>query len=266
MEDPMRACLSLLLLLAAAPASAVMTTTAGLSALEYSLRDLRPQDTDAPSVTLSGFSSGSVFSAARDIASGRRDAWFTDAVHGYGDWSASVYPDPPSSRVEGHAIWEDNFFWTYGVGFADLLGPRSSAVISREKTSFGFELSPHTAIDWSIYYILDVRADRDAQATREDMAYAKVVVDAGGRQTLRIEAYANPDLGSDFVRREGVFTFSFVNDSDTNRSYQDNRFLAVSGVRPAALVPEPSTCALMLAGLGTVTLAARRRAERPRES
>jgi hypothetical protein len=247
-----------LLLLTALPASAVIATTAGLSGLDYTLRDLRPEDGAAPAVELSGFSSGSVFTAARNLLTHRRDAFFTDEVHGFGTWGSLV--DVESGHATGQAIWEGNFFWTYGVGFADLYGPRTSALINRQKVSFGFELAPHTAIDWSVYYIIDVRADANAEATRDDMGFAKVVVDAAGRQALHIEAYANPEFGPDSVRRQGALTFSFVNDGDAWRSFQDNRFLTVSGARPAALVPEPSSYALMLAGLGMVGLAARRRA------
>lgn len=254
----MRACLPALLLMAALPASAVITTSAGLSALEYTLRDLRPEDGAAPAVELSGFSSGRVFTAARDLNTDLRDAHSTDAVQGFGDWWTAAYT--AAARAEGRAVWDGGLFWTYGVGYADLDGPRTSALVNRQETRFGFELSPHTAIDWSVYYILGARADPSDLATREDMAYARVVVDAGGRQALGIEAHANPDFGPHSVRRAGVFSFSFVNDSDAYRSFQDNRFLAVSGVRPAALVPETSTWALMLAGLAMVGLAARRRA------
>jgi hypothetical protein len=69
--------------------------------------------------------------------------------------------------------------------------------------NFGFELSPHTAIDRSVYYILDVRADRDAQATREDMAYAKVVVDAGVRNVP-----GSPDPGRAASRGRPATRFS----------------------------------------------------------
>ena len=264
----MKLVLSTLLAALALPTLADVGSSASLTGLRYELVDLDLNDGIAPSVKFTGVSDA--------IARAHRS--FCNVTDGcsrdMGDFlqpaSASVTVDLYNS---GFANASAAGLFAGGVFNNTLTGSRLHAADNFEAFAGYrgiagkplFVLSANTGLRVTGQYTLDawvepyreVRSDlRQFEASQASVFFqSRFIEGPGPRQS--IQAAASWITPADFQHATGEISALFRNDKDHQATLWGRWGVSASGDVPA--IPEPSACALMLAGLGVVGAVAYRR-------
>lgn len=261
-----RRMVAVLVAAAAGPVMAVPVTfgsAASLNNLQSQLIDLAPDDGIAPSARLVSFSlivETHLFGdrsrrTIKDVKFGTtaitQSALFRDSASASA--TLSVLGNPISSFVDG---------------VASRNGGRFDAYASSARFVFTYELAPHTALQWTGGYSISAWAQPNANAKPTDKSTATVWFGHVGSSN-GVAAYANQGVAGAFSQRTGTDIYGIGNDTDVAIRQNGVFGAIVTGGNigkyweptPASVspVPEPSTYALMFAGLGVVGAAARRR-------
>jgi hypothetical protein len=280
MKTPLAA--ALLAVAASSPALAApppqvhtFSSSVSITGLNYELIDLNPNDGIAPSVEfLDGFGYTSLEIRNRYGAVDRsgltRDMFgstFASGMTQGGSAFAAVGYDSGS----GVRLSAGGTGATVG---SRTNGSRTSYDTFGEARAYGLQvmLSPGTEMRWSGSFEAMAFADRWWGTTAAQAASALVKVTSGLYGTTTPEsqlfgaaAFANPQAGGQIDREAGAFGFSFTNGGTDWSRYSGSVIAsATGGIRPlisgtVAPIPEPSTYALMAAGLGVIGMVSRRR-------
>jgi hypothetical protein len=241
---------------AAGPALADYGASASLTGLTFELVDLRPDDGIAPSAKIAGGwgASSRIFGT---------NGCF---LHCHTSRGALNKPFMASEILAGAT----SFASVSGAGmFASTSGkPGPNAAGQSNAFSFmsfsgtnpKFVLAPYTGLKISGTYALDAWVDAAAGAPTE-FAGAHVMAWAWGQSfstTERVRVSTDPSEGPLRANDSGQFSFTFENALDRSRGITGRLYVAASG-RQVSPIPEPSTYALMAAGMFAVGIVVGRR-------
>ncbi|WP_029002048.1 PEP-CTERM sorting domain-containing protein [Azohydromonas australica] len=264
----MKLVLSTLLVAVSAPALAAVGSTASLTDLHYELVDLDPNDGITPYVRFSGGALAQSFIDYHfcDVGNG------CDRAMGSFTVPASAFVEDPSdgksgfSSVSSAGLLAGGTFDISVNGYADTKHNeyQSRALYRTVDGQPLFVLSANTAIRVTGQYTLDAWGTPWVDARRgfgNDGSYASVFFQSkfidGDPFKQEVSAFVTPTSPPDTEHLMGQMSVLLRNDKD-HQAVLWGKWGVVAGGRVAG-IPEPSTYALMLAGLAVVGVAARRR-------
>lgn len=253
---------------AAGPVLAVPVTfgsTASITNLSYRLVDLAPDDGIEPGVT---FIPSPATSFVETVLAGRQGIVRNRKVIDFGfTGTTSSTLSKATASATGIVRVDGAVPAPIVSGSAMRNGGNFEAYSASTIYTFKIELAPHTLMEWSGEYTVTSWATPNSRARNTDRAQAEVWFGHAGMQD-GVVAYADPKLGSGFSQRHRADVYTFGNYSDESIQQTGGFGVFVSGgnlgkyMGPLAPIPEPSTYALMFAGLGVVGVVARKRASR----
>jgi hypothetical protein len=272
----MKLLLSTVLAALAAPAMAAIGSSTSLTGLRYELVDLDPGDGVAPSVSFSG-------AALAQSFIGHYCGPGVGCSRGTGSFSvpafASIAND--SGGLSGFASVTPAGLFAGGSNDNSISFPTGGSrhgidyvSMARYRTQPGqplFVLSANTGLRVTAQYTLDAWATpwtdaphdwRDLDGPERSMAglrFQSPFIE-GAAPSLEIRAQTSAASPADFQHAAGEVSVLLRNDLDHRAVLWGKWGVQVSGNVPD--VPEPSSWALMLAGLGTVGIVAGQRRRR----
>lgn len=245
------------LLTAASPAAAVATASGTISSVSWTLIDLDLGDGITPMVTFTDQSS-SVYAQAGTGSS----LWVPDLTT----------PLSVSDASAGRSAWA----WTDGLGSGSA-GASSQNLMSAYAYAYpfsaNFTLTPWTAIVWTASFsgTANTTIGHDGTNSEYASAYAYLQTsisqaDGGESHYAYRRAYASYEWdGIQYIGQsmsfDGSFSTSFANLTGASVSGWTYAYASASAVGLPP-IPEPTTTALMLAGLASVGFIAARRRRR----
>jgi hypothetical protein len=249
-----------LLAAAAGPALAAYGSSLSITGLHYTLIDLAPDDGVSPSITF------------RDGLGSFAGGNFTPDPFG----SVSYGRTDRAGAVSASIRFQDGALSMFASGMVapEALGQRFAPYVTGASSfSHGLwsVLSPHTQIVWTADYKLDAwstlnpgEGSFERSVARVDAHYFSENGNPGEVFVSRIaRASSDPRGGAQFGHNEGTLTFGYTNAADYTVGLRGSIETAVRGKRmftsPVSPVPEPSTYALMAAGMFAVGIVVRRR-------
>lgn len=275
----MKLLLAAALIAAALPALAenrYFSSSVSVTGMRYELIDLRPDDGIAPQVQFLGDLGAFTGIEMRNRFGSREVTDSTTDQFGAAFASAMMQ----GGGAFAAAKWGTNGLSLSAQGHGSKIGNKVNGVLTSfdvKAQAFGYGLqvmlSPGTEMRWTGSFEAQAMADRwwGTAATQSAGAQLQVYFGAADDSTPTFltylaSAFANPRLGAQSDREAGAFTFSHVNDSTEWGQYRAAVLgSAVGGTRltpqiaGVSPIPEPSTYALMAAGLSAVCFVARRR-------
>lgn len=250
----MKLLLSVGLVFVAPAAMAAITASATVNNLHYELTDLDPNDGIAPSLQL-GLAKSPNSELAVSVFS--RKTSFTDAAdinQDLGSWSVGVVR--PGASTQGLLDFNNVNSTMHVSGQVDNAARDQIAFAGTSFPRFGYTLSPKTAVTWSADYELRAFADISNTASNEERGL--VLMYGTGTPVVRLDVFANPIFGTNFLEQKGRIEYSFSNENTIARSFDNGLIIiAEGGILPS--VPEPQSWLMMLAGFGALGVVARRR-------
>lgn len=265
---------------AAVPASHNFSSRVSVTGMSYELIDLRPDDGIAAAATfIDGMSATSVELMYGGKFAGENHFTTTPLSPSFSSHMA------PGGSGAAAAAGMGTGLSLFAMGSGSRLGSKSRGAltafeVSSWSTSHGLHvmLAPGTEMRWTGSFEMQASADKwwGSRWSQSAGAQLDIYHRAAGDpdpvgQTFYVAAFANPHLGEQQSQESGSFTFSHVNTgtdwanytaavrASTLGGYNSLR-AEIGGVAP---IPEPSTYALMAAGLGAVGFVARRRKATP---
>lgn len=253
----------------AGPAMAAYGSSTAVSGLRYSLTDLAPNDGIAASAEFPTANAPLPWANAELRKDRGGAAWTqTDATSTFGSAHAQI--SRPFAIATSTVLWGDGGLSLSASGMGSFAKNSFVGYIATaESGAHGLLalLSPFTSISWTGNYILDAwagpaPADTDAGRQKSSSQVTVRLQDSLQDHTLdyAVHAFADLAMGPRKAHTEGLLNFTLTNNSSDYRyvlATMDAR--AFGAIAP---IPEPSTYALMAAGLGVVGVAARRRREK----
>jgi len=205
---------------------------------------------------------------------------FVQGGHRVDDFDAYLSPAPVPPETAGNAAITADDPQAVG-GRTDGPGSHYIVVGDRYAPSFTFTATPHTRVTVETTYRLEsvvagepVNPDDPARAHASFdlmvVAFNNFAVDANGHMSYDLLAVDNDSaelhtqfsansLAGESVADEGTLSVTFENLSDQPAVFAFRGEMVAWGVSPLSPAPEPTSVALMLAGLGVVGFVANRR-------
>lgn len=263
----------------AAPPKAVHTFSSNVSitGLGYELIDLNPGDGIDPSVwflteNAFGYSTLEILNHSGDV----QRSGLTRDMYGSAMASGMMVGGGATTAV-GYDSASGVFLSAMGSG--STVGGRNNGAMTTydawsEARAYGLQvmLGAGTEMRWTGSFEAVATADRWWGTTAAQAASALVKITSGlygdttpDSQKFGAAAFANPQIGGQSDHEAGSFTFSLTNSgTDVGRYSASVIASATGGFRPliagaVAPIPEPSTYAMLAAGLGVVGFVSRRR-------
>ncbi|WP_066332400.1 PEPxxWA-CTERM sorting domain-containing protein [Azohydromonas lata] len=262
----MKLLLGTLLAVASIPAMAEASATASLTELRYELVDLDPNDGITPTVKFTGQSlvrvkSGGYCTGCKDFGS------FTEPA------SVSFPNGSAAASQAGLSAFSQSGSFGFTAESLPYLGSdryqlKSIAIYQGALGMPLFQLSAHTGLRITGQYTLDAEVDpyRNPSPLLRGLEYGTASVFFSSRfidgdDALRsITAKSDWHSPADSAHESGEISVLMRNDLSHQATLWGKWGVIASSAVPG--VPEPSTYALMLAGLALVGVTARRRQER----
>lgn len=236
------------------PAFAFSTATASLTGLKFELVDLNPKDGVAPSVEFTGFAH--VRLQAGSWCGFRGCDEFAPIGTGVLDGSPSWYGAASTSGL--HAVSTVNTsggYYTYNRSIVDLKS-RDNIPMFRLSANTGLRITGSYSAD-GVAWLNPDQGRSSAWATFD--AYSGAGRIEGGNQRVSFGVETRNQTPSEF-HEQGSFSVLWRNDSNHTAGMWGH-FRVTAGAGSVLAVPEPSTYALMAAGLGFVGFVTRKRAK-----
>lgn len=252
------------LFLAAGPALAVqVSSTVQLSGVGYQLRDLDPDDGILASATMVSRSL-TMNSLVYSYGHNGRQFRVGHPYFGGADGQATTSMSRDTAFASNLAFAANEMLWLSSGGTSTSGFVRYDGYSGSARFKVAYRLAPHTEMHWNGSYYAT------ANAGLGDVVQSAAWLEFGERSnTFRAVAYSDPSLEAGVAHRTGNLDFFLRNDTDRSQrvvatfgafsaggSAPDAYRSSVSSVTP---VPEPETYAMLLAGLGAVGFAVRRR-------
>jgi len=240
--------------------------------VQYKLVDLNTTDELAPTLQFSAGASSqrpsiaSAFAGANGIVSQQS----TPDVNGDDiDFHITLPPVEVRSTITGRSSPEDLSISATSVVLDDIGTSRWNYARAESYASFDFVLSANTqavfSFDSRLIAVMDGQTPNRSEQAYASMSASAVIYDGGwtiggSDWMMVISQNVNPqDPNTDF---DGVLTFTVAN----TKPYEVSGTIGTIAITQAAVVsieipavPEPGTYGMLLAGLGLVGFAARRR-------
>jgi len=265
MNSIVRLALSVLLALTAWNAQAAVNGAAKLTNLTVTTQDLDTSDGVAPSFVIGDSQTNTYISVS---------AYFSDSSTAYDHWDSQQWLDAKSLSVaipsaNAQASTGPSFAVTSGAALAD--GGRFYANAIAPLSDNSFTLSAHTrlviAADAELRLSMDARSNGNAGGLEEDNLYASVGVFASAPPWIPSTAintfsqYITKHGPHDAVLYEHAQPVSVEVVNNSNMTVTGSFFVSAElyGASSVSPIPEPSTCALLLVGIGMSGVAYRSR-------
>ncbi|WP_338761161.1 PEPxxWA-CTERM sorting domain-containing protein [Massilia sp. METH4] len=226
--------------------AATVRQSVGFNNVQVSLTDLRPDDGIAPSFTVKRY-----FTEYQhymdDYATPKYDVYWTELVHG----------EVPSAYEHqyGQAITSGETSGTFGELSAFAQSSEANQIVSSGiRQVLEINLSPHTMLVFSgeLYHTLELT---DVGTVPYYGAFGQhVAVDTKDTHWTKIQGEVPGSPGETVTDR---FWYAIANTEDTANWVKLT--LGTSAHATALAVPEPSTWAMLLGGIGILAAVARRR-------
>jgi hypothetical protein len=265
-ETLMKLFLGTLLAAASVPAMALATASASLTGLHYELVDLDPSDGVTPFVEFTG----------QSMARAKLGSYCHDCKT-FGSFTV-----PASVTVsDGLAAVSQAGLFASGQSGSSNAGPADIQILNSRRFEFSalaryqgvpgqplFVLSAHTGLRITGEYTLDAEVDpfrtpepllRDTENSAATVFFSSRFID-GPDPSRSINAQSDWLSAPDRVHKAGEISVLLRNDMSHQATLWGKWGVNVSASVPS--VPEPSTYALMLAGLVMVSATVRRRIDR----